>query len=140
MSCVLADDEIMLTIKPGEHGSTYGGNPIAAKVSIAAMNVLIDEKLAENATKMGKIFRDEMRAFMSPLIEEVRGKGLLNAIQIRTFEGKKAWDLCLAMKGNGILAKPTHEHTIRFTPPLIITEPQMREAIGLIQKTMREFV
>ncbi len=140
VSCVLADDEIMLTIKPGEHGSTYGGNPLAAKVSIAAIKVLIDEKLAENATRIGKIFRDEMKAFKSPLIEEVRGKGLLNAIQIKTIEGKKAWDLCLVMKENGILAKPTHEHTIRFTPPLIITETQMREAIGLIQKTMKEFV
>jgi len=140
VSCVLADDEIMLTIKPGEHGSTYGGNPIAAKVSIAAVNVLLDEKLAENATRIGKIFRDEMKAFKSPMIEEVRGKGLLNAIQIRTLEGKKAWDLCLLMKENGILAKPTHEHTIRFTPPLIITEAQMREAIGLIQKSMTEFI
>ncbi|HZK95751.1 MAG TPA: ornithine--oxo-acid transaminase [Prolixibacteraceae bacterium] len=140
VSCVLADDEIMLTIKPGEHGSTYGGNPIAAKVSIAAIEVLLDEKLAENATRIGKIFRDEMKAFKSPLIEEVRGKGLLNAIQINTLEGKKAWDLCLLMKDNGILAKPTHEHTIRFTPPLIITEAQMREAIGLIQKSMTEFI
>ena len=140
VSCVLADDEIMLTIKPGEHGSTYGGNPIAAKVSIAAIEVLIDEKLAENATRIGKIFRDEMKAFKSPLIEEVRGKGLLNAIQIKTIEGKKAWDLCLMMKENGILAKPTHEHTIRFTPPLIITEPQMHEAIGLIKKSMTEFI
>ncbi len=140
ISCVLADDEIMLTIKPGEHGSTYGGNPIAAKVAIAAIDVLVEEKLAENATRIGQLFRDEMMAFESPLIAEVRGKGLLNAIQINPFEGKKAWDLCLAMKENGILAKPTHEHTIRFTPPLIITESQMREAIGLIQKTMNEFV
>ena len=140
VSCVLADDEIMLTIKPGEHGSTYGGNPIAARVSIAAMEVLIDEKLAENATRIGKVFRDEMKAFSSPLIEEVRGKGLLNAIQIKTFDGKKAWDLCLLMKENGILAKPTHEHTIRFTPPLIITEPQILEAIGLIQKSMTDFI
>jgi ornithine--oxo-acid transaminase len=140
VSCVLADDEIMLTIKPGEHGSTYGGNPIAAKVSIAAMQVLLDEKLAENATRTGKIFRDQMMAFKSPLIEEIRGKGLLNAIQIKTIEGKKAWDLCLLMKENGILAKPTHEHTIRFTPPLIITETQILEAIGLIQKSMTEFI
>ena len=140
ISCVLADDEIMLTIKPGEHGSTYGGNPIAAKVAIAAIEVLNDENLAEQATRIGKIFRDEMRSFKSPLIAEVRGKGLLNAIQINPHEGKKAWDLCLLMKENGILAKPTHEHTIRFTPPLIITEEQMREAIGLIQKSMTEFV
>lgn len=140
VSCVLADDEVMLTILPGEHGSTYGGNPIAAKVSIAAVNVLIDEKLAENAMRIGKIFRDGMNAFSSPLIEEVRGKGLLNAVQIKAFEGKRAWDLCLAMKENGLLAKPTHEHTVRFTPPLIITEGQMREAIGIIQKSMGEFV
>jgi ornithine--oxo-acid transaminase len=140
VSCVLADDYIMLTIKPGEHGSTYGGNPLAAKVSLAAMNVLLDEHLAENAEKIGKIFRNEMSAFKSPLIEQVRGKGLLNAIQIRPVKGKYAWDLCLAMKENGILAKPTHEHTIRFTPPLTITEDQMREAISLIQKTMKEFI
>jgi ornithine--oxo-acid transaminase len=140
VSCVLADDEIMLTIKPGEHGSTYGGNPIAAKVAIAAIEVLIDENLAVNATRIGQLFRDEMSAFNSPLIQEVRGKGLLNAIQIKPVEGKKAWDLCLLMMKNGILAKPTHEHTIRFTPPLIITEEQMREAIGLIQKSMEEFV
>ena len=140
VSCVLADDEIMLTIKPGEHGSTYGGNPIAAKVAIAAMEVLIDEKLADNATRIGKIFRDEMKAFNSPLIAEVRGKGLLNAIQINPLEGKKAWDLCLLMKEHGVLAKPTHEHTIRFTPPLIITEAQMIEAIGLIQESMKEFI
>lgn len=140
VSCVLADDPVMLTIKPGEHGSTYGGNPLAAKVSLAAMKVLLDEHLAENAEKIGKIFRDEMRDFDSPLIEQVRGKGLLNAIQIRPVNGKQAWDLCLAMKENGILAKPTHEHTIRFTPPLIINEDQMREAISLIQKTMGEFI
>jgi ornithine--oxo-acid transaminase len=140
ISCVLADDEIMLTIKPGEHGSTYGGNPVAAKVAVAALEVLTEEKLAENATTIGKIFRDEMKAFKSPLIAEVRGKGLLNAIQINPFDGKKAWDLCLQMKENGILAKPTHEHTIRFTPPLIITKDQMYDAIDLIQKSMKEFI
>jgi len=102
--------------------------------------VLIDEKLADNATRIGKIFRDEMKAFNSPLIAEVRGKGLLNAIQINPLEGKKAWDLCLLMKEHGVLAKPTHEHTIRFTPPLIITEAQMIEAIGLIQESMKEFI
>ena len=139
-SCVLADNEIMLTIKPGEHGSTYGGNPLAAKVSLAAMNVLLDEKLSENATRMGNIFREKMSAFDSPLIEQVRGKGLLNAIQIHPVNGKHAWDLCLVMKENGILAKPTHEHTIRFTPPLIITEEQILEAIELIKKSMREFL
>jgi ornithine--oxo-acid transaminase len=130
----------MLTIRPGEHGSTYGGNPLAAKVSLAAMQVLLDEKLSENATVIRKLFRDRMKAFDSPLIQEVRGKGLLNAIQIRPVNGKQAWDLCLVMKENGILAKPTHEHTIRFTPPLIINEAQMNEAIELIQQSMREFV
>ena len=140
VSCVLADNEVMLTIKPGEHGSTYGGNPIAAKVSMAALEVLVNEKLAENAERIGKIFRDEMKAFHSPIIEQVRGKGLLNAIQIKPYEGKKALDLCLAMKEYGLIAKPTHEHTIRFTPPLVIKEEQMREAIAIIQKTMADFI
>ncbi len=135
VSCVLADDEIMLTIKPGEHGSTYGGNPIAGKVAIAAMEVIQKEKLAENATRMGELFRKEMREVKSEMIEIVRGKGLLNAIAIKPTRGKTAWDICLAMKENGILAKPTHEHIIRFTPPLIITEEQMREAIDLIKNT-----
>lgn len=139
MSCVLADDEIMLTIKPGEHGSTYGGNPIAARVSIAAMKVLTEGKLAGNALKMGEIFRSEMSKIKSPIIEEVRGKGLLNAIQIRPSKGEKAWDVCLTMRDKGILAKPTHEHTIRFTPPLIINELQMRESIDLIKKSFSEF-
>jgi len=100
---------------------------------------LTEEKLADNALKMGKLFREEMRAIKSPVIEEVRGKGLLNAIQILPTKGKKAWDLCMIMKENGILAKPTHEHTIRFTPPLIINEEQMREAAGLIKKSFAEF-
>jgi ornithine--oxo-acid transaminase len=139
VSCVLADDEIMLTIKPGEHGSTYGGNPIAAKVAMAALDVIQDEKLAENAQKMGELFRSEMRAVKSEMIELVRGKGLLNAIAIKPTGGKSAWDACLAMKENGILAKPTHEHIIRFTPPLIINEEQMREALARIKKTFNEF-
>lgn len=139
VSCVLADDEIMLTIKPGEHGSTYGGNPIAGRVAIAALNVIRDENLAENATRMGEIFRSEMRAVQSGMIEIVRGKGLLNAIAIKPTGGKTAWDVCLAMKENGILAKPTHQHIIRFTPPLVITEEQMREAIDRIKKTFADF-
>ncbi|WP_430973971.1 ornithine--oxo-acid transaminase [Sunxiuqinia rutila] len=139
VSCVLADDEIMLTIKPGEHGSTYGGNPIAGKVAMAALDVIQEEKLAENATKMGEIFRESMRAIPSEMIETVRGKGLLNAIAIKPLKGKTAWDVCLAMKENGILAKPTHEHIIRFTPPLIINEAQMTEAIERIKKTFDEF-
>lgn len=138
VSCVLADNEIMLTIKPGEHGSTYGGNPLAAKVSMAAFDVLLEEKLTENSMKMGELFRREMKAIRSEMIEEVRGKGLLNAVSIKSVGGKTAWDVCLAMKENGIIAKPTHEHIIRFTPPLIITEEQMMEAIGLIKKTFIE--
>ena len=139
VSCVLADDEIMLTIKPGEHGSTYGGNPIAAKVAIAALEVLQEEKLVENSEKIGAYFRKEMKAIDSPLIQEVRGKGLLNAVQIKPTNGKTAWDVCLAMKEHGLIAKPTHEHTIRFTPPLTITEEQMADAIKLIKKAFAEF-
>jgi len=139
ISAVLADDEIMLTIKPGEHGSTFGGNPLAGKVAIAALEVVRDEKLAENAERLGRIFRDEMRAVKSEMIELVRGKGLLNAIVIRPKNGKEAWDVCLAMKELGVLAKPTHGHIIRFAPPLVITEEQLRDAILLITKAIRQF-
>ncbi len=139
VSAVLADDEIMLTIKPGEHGSTFGGNPLAGKVAIAALEVVKDEKLAEKAEKLGKIFRDEMRAIKSDMIELVRGKGLLNAIVIRPKNGKEAWDVCLAMKELGVLAKPTHGHIIRFAPPLIISEEQLRDAISLIKKAILQF-
>ncbi len=138
VSCVLADDEIMLTIKPGEHGSTYGGNPIAARVAIAALDVIREENLAENAMRLGEIFRKELESIPSKMIESVRGKGLLNAVTIKPTDGKKAWDVCLAMKKNGLIAKPTHEHIIRFTPPLVITEPQLMEAIGIIRKTFDE--
>jgi len=139
VSCVLADDEIMLTIKPGEHGSTYGGNPIAAKVSIAALEVIREENLVENAEKMGKIFRKHFKSIDSDLIEIVRGKGLLNAVVIKTINGITAWDVCLALKNNGLLAKPTHEHIIRFTPPLVIDEEQLMEALEIIEKTFAEF-
>lgn len=138
VSCVLADDEIMLTIKPGEHGSTYGGNPIAAVVAMTALDVLQEEKLAENAEKMGEIFRNEMRTIKSDMIESVRGKGLLNAVAIKPGAPKSAWQICLQMKQNGVIAKPTHEHIIRFTPPLIINQDQLREAIGLIKKSFLE--
>lgn len=138
VSCVLANDEIMLTIKPGEHGSTYGGNPIAAKVAIAAMEVIREENLAENAERLGKIFRKRLKAIDSKLIEIVRGKGLLNAVVIKQVDGKSAWDVCVALKNNGLLAKPTHEHIIRFTPPLIITEDQLNEAIAIIEKTFEQ--
>ena len=139
VSCVLADDDIMLTIKPGEHGSTYGGNPIAAKVGIAALSVLKDEHLAENSERLGKIFRDELNAFQHPMKKLVRGKGLLNAVIIEPHKGKSAWDFCLALKENGMLAKPTHEHIIRFAPPLVITEAQIRECIDIIKKTFNQF-
>jgi ornithine--oxo-acid transaminase len=138
VSCVLADDEIMLTIKPGEHGSTYGGNPVAAAVAIAALDVIRNEKLAENAEKMGKIFRGEMKSLRLEMIEDVRGKGLLNAVAIKSGSPVSAWELCLRMKENGILAKPTHQHIIRFTPPLIINEEQMADAIGRIRKSFLE--
>jgi ornithine--oxo-acid transaminase len=139
VSAVLADDEIMLCIKPGEHGSTFGGNPLACKVAIAALQVILDEKLADNAAKLGKIFREELRKVKSDMIELVRGKGLLNAVVVRPKNGKTAWDVCVAMKENGLLAKPTHEHIIRFAPPLVINETQLREAIAIIIKTLHQF-
>jgi len=138
VSCVLADDEVMLTIKPGEHGSTYGGNPIACRVAMTALEVLQEEKLAENAERLGAIFREEMKSIRSEMIQTVRGKGLLNAVAIKPVRGKSAWDLCLGMKENGVIAKPTHEHIIRFTPPLVITEEQLMDAIGRIKKTFSE--
>lgn len=139
VSCVLADNEIMLVIKPGEHGSTFGGNPLGAKVAIEALQVIKDEKLEENAERIGKIFRDEIRKIDSEMIELVRGKGLLNAVVIKPKNGKEAWDVCLAMKENGLIAKPTHGHIIRFAPPLVITEEQMHEALEIIRKTFAEF-
>ncbi len=140
VSAVLADDDIMLCIKPGEHGSTYGGNPIAAKVAIAALEVLKDEKLVENSERLGKIFRAEMQKLVDEfeMVELVRGKGLLNAIIIKPTNGKSAWDVCVAMKDNGLIAKPTHEHIIRFAPPLVITEEQVMEAVAIIKKTIAE--
>lgn len=139
VSAVLADDDIMLTIKPGEHGSTFGGNPLACKVAIESLNVIKDEKLAENAAYLGEIFRNELKSVKSEMIELVRGKGLLNAVVVRPKNGKTAWDVCLAMKDLGLIAKPTHEHIIRFAPPLVITEPQLREAIELIKKAFKLF-
>ncbi len=139
VSCVLANNEIMLTIKPGEHGSTYGGNPIAARVAMAALDVIIDENLIENSNRMGEIFRREMKKVDSKMIEIVRGKGLLNAIAVKPNNGKTAWDVCLRLKENGLIAKPTHEHIIRFTPPLIITEPELMEALEIIKRTFAEF-
>lgn len=139
VSAVLADDEIMLTIKPGEHGSTFGGNPLACRVAIEALKVLVDEKLAENATRLGEIFRAEVSKIKSDMIEIVRGKGLLNAIVIKPKNGKTAWDVCVKMKENGLLAKPTHEHIIRFAPPLVINEQQIHEAVDIIKKSIASF-
>ncbi|MDX2414129.1 MAG: ornithine--oxo-acid transaminase [Bacteroidales bacterium] len=139
VSAVLADDDIMLNIKPGEHGSTFGGNPVACKVAIAALDVVKDEKLAERSEYLGKIFRDEFNSIDSEMIELVRGKGLLNAVIIKPKGDKTAWDVCVAMKDNGLIAKPTHGHIIRFAPPLTITEEQLREAMEIIKETFKEF-
>ncbi len=139
VSAVLADDEIMMTIKPGEHGSTYGGNPVAAEVAMAALEVVRDEKLAENADRLGRIFREKFGSISSDMISMVRGKGLLNAVVITPKGGKTAWDVCLAMKENGLIAKPTHDHIIRFAPPLVITEDQLREAMDIIEETFKQF-
>ena len=137
VSAVLADDEIMMTIKPGEHGSTYGGNPLACAVAIAALQVLKDEKMAENAEAMGQLLRNEIRKLNSPFVELVRGKGLLNAVVIKHSNPEAAWDLCLTLKENGLLAKPTHGDKIRFAPPLIITKEQIMECVGIIDKSLQ---
>lgn len=137
ISAVLADNEIMLTIKPGEHGSTFGGNPVASRVAVAALEVVRDEKLAERAESLGEKFRAELRKIDSDMIELVRGKGLLNAVIIRPKNGKEAWDVCVEMKNNGVLAKPTHGHIIRFAPPLVITEEQMMDALSRIAKSIQ---
>lgn len=139
VSAVLADDEIMLCIQPGEHGSTFGGNPLACKVAQAALEVVIDENLAENAYRLGKIFRRELRAFDNDMITLVRGRGLLNAIVIKPKNGKEAWDVCLKLRDNGLLAKPTHGDIIRFAPPLVITEEQLMDCIAIIKKTILSF-
>ncbi|HYE54681.1 MAG TPA: ornithine--oxo-acid transaminase [Chitinophagaceae bacterium] len=136
VSAVLADDPIMLTIKPGEHGSTYGGNPLACKVAIAALNVLKEEDLAANAEKMGAILREELSQLNSPHISAVRGKGLLNAIVIKHSDPEAAWKLCLALKDNGLLAKPTHGDKIRFAPPLTITEEQVLECVDIVRRSL----
>ncbi len=139
VSAVLADDEIMLCIKPGEHGSTFGGNPVACKVAIAALEVVKEENLAENSDKLGKLFRSELNKIESEMLELVRGKGLLNAIIIKPRDGKTAWDVCISMKNNGLIAKPTHQNIIRFAPPLVINEHEILESIEIIQKSLKEF-
>lgn len=138
ISAVLANDEIMLSIKPGDHGSTYGGNPLACKVAMASLAVLKDENLAENAEKQGAYFREQLNALNSPYIALVRGKGLLNAIVINHPNKEAAWDLCLLLKENGLLAKPTHGDKIRFAPPLTITRAQIDECIAIIARSLEQ--
>jgi ornithine--oxo-acid transaminase len=142
VSAVLANDEVMLCIKPGEHGSTFGGNPLACSVAKAALEVVVEEKLAENAFELGNYFRLKMNEFIkeSKLISLVRGRGLLNAIVINDSEDSStAWDICVRMKENGLLAKPTHGNIIRFAPPLTITKEQLDKCIGIIISTIKEF-
>ena len=139
VSAVLANDEIMMCIRPGEHGSTFGGNPLANKVAIAALEVVKEENLSENAERLGKILRSELANFENDMITLVRGKGLLNAIIIKPKNGKEAWDVCLKLRDNGLLAKPTHGDIIRFAPPLVITEEQLMDCIAIIKKTILSF-
>ncbi|MFK7920489.1 MAG: ornithine--oxo-acid transaminase [Bacteroidia bacterium] len=144
VSAVLCDDEIMLCIKPGEHGSTYGGNPLASAVAMEAMKVLVEENLSENAQTMGDLFRERMQAYIDSdqeLVTLVRGKGLLNAIVINDDpESSTAWNICVALKENGLLAKPTHGNIIRFAPPLVITEEQLHDCCNIIEETLRNFI
>jgi len=139
VSAVLANDEVMLVIKPGQHGSTFGGNPVAAKVAMAALEVIQEEKLSERAEYLGEILRKELRAIKSDMLSLVRGKGLLNAIVIKPKNGKEAMDVCLKMAELGLLAKPTHGDKIRFAPPLVITEDQLMECVDIIRKALQSF-
>ena len=142
VSAVLANNNIMNVIKPGNHGSTYGGNPVAAAVGIAALEVIRDENLAENAQALGKLFRAELSRFVetSSIVNAVRGKGLLNAILINdTEDSDTAWNICLRLRDNGLLAKPTHGNIIRFAPPLVITKDQLLDCVSIITKTLQEF-
>jgi ornithine--oxo-acid transaminase len=137
VSAVLANDDVMLCIKPGEHGSTYGGNPLACAVATEALKVVIDENLADNAEKMGEIFRKELRKINSKWIRDIRGRGLLNALEINdTEDSSTAWNICIKMAEHGLLAKPTHGNIIRFAPPLVINEAQIKEAVSIIQKAL----
>ncbi len=139
VSAVLADDDIMLTIKPGQHGSTFGGNPLGSVIAVEALQIIQDENLAENAMRLGKKLRKELNDMRGSFIKEVRGKGLLNAIVVECIPGKTAWDFCLNLRDNGLLAKPTHGDKIRFAPPLVISEDQLDECVEIIRKTVREF-
>jgi ornithine--oxo-acid transaminase len=137
ISAILADDTIMMQIKPGEHGSTYGGNPLACAVAMKALEVLKSDKMAENASAMGALLRSELEKLQSPLIKLVRGKGLLNAIVINHPDPEVSWELCLHLKDLGLLAKPTHGDKIRFAPPLVINEAQIKEAVGIIAEALK---
>jgi ornithine--oxo-acid transaminase len=140
VSCILANDEVMLCIKPGEHGSTYGGNPLACAVATEAMQIVLDEKLADNSQKMGAIFRRGLIDMKAPIIKEVRGKGLLNAIEINdTPDSETAWNICLEFAKNGLLAKPTHGNIIRLAPPLVINEKQIIESLEIIKNSLAKF-
>jgi ornithine--oxo-acid transaminase len=136
ISAVLADDEIMLTIRPGEHGSTYGGNPLACRIAQTALRVLQDEQMIENAEAMGHLLRNGLQSIDSPHIHTIRGKGLLNALIIKHPDKEAAWKLCLEMKEHGLLAKPTHGDKIRFAPPLVITKEQIQEAVAIVKKSL----
>lgn len=141
VSCVLANDEIMLTLKPGQHGSTFGGNPLACAVAMESLKVVLDENMIENAQSMGELFRNNLSNMNLPVIEFVRGKGLLNAIKIKPFgQNFKAYDVCMQFKMNGLLAKQTHEHIIRFAPPLIIDKSQINEASEIIEKSIKQLM
>lgn len=139
VSAVLASDEVMLCIKPGQHGSTYGGNPLGCKIAMTALDVVVDEQLAENAERLGGILRHELKSIQSDMVTAVRGKGLLNAIVIKEKNGKDAWDVCLKLAENGLLAKPTHGDIIRFAPPLVITEAQIMDCVRIIKETIASF-
>jgi ornithine--oxo-acid transaminase len=138
VSAILADDEIMLTIKPGEHGSTYGGNPLACKVAMASLQVLLEEKLSERAQELGVYFRDGLKNINSPHTKIIRGKGMLNAIVIDHADEEAAWNLCLILKEKGLLAKPTHGDKIRLAPPLIITKEQIDECLEIIAAALKQ--
>jgi len=140
VSAVLANDEVMMNIKPGEHGSTYGGNPLACAVATTALTVLKEERMAENAEAMGALLRSELAALQSPFIATIRGKGLLNAIVIKHHNPEAAWDLCIELKEKGLLAKPTHGDKIRFAPPLLITKEQIMECVGIIGDSLKKLI
>nr|XP_039260944.1 ornithine aminotransferase, mitochondrial-like [Styela clava] len=139
VSAVLANDEVMLTIKPGEHGSTYGGNPVASRVAMAALNVLLEEKLPENATRLGNMMQNELKKLPQDIVTVVRGKGLFIAMVIKDTGAYNAWEVCLRLRDNGLLAKPTHDDIIRFAPPLVINDAQAEECLDIIEKTITSF-